>query len=386
MYLSIVGSVGLALSVVAVFLLMGTTRAHTPFCPADWPDIDINAPVINELHHTDGNGDRWVVFGNPPLVRAYPADDRYKEGYAASASHETCNWHLTRGEQIYFADDDEDSTPSASGSAVPQVRIETFSSPVIEGQPATFTLRADPAPTSPLTVRLNVAQSGNYVESALLGAQTATIPSGGSASHYAMATIDDNLDERHGAVTVSVATSSDGSYTVAEPPGNAATVTIRDNDPGSFDNGNGNTNVNVNAGSNTCISGGSLNDVELEVGSSVRKRTVTVAEGRSTTYRVRLADNPRPDGDVAIRIEPSKPNKVSVSPARLVFEGTQLPNDPVWNEWQTVTVEALDDADSNDETVTITHTITLVNVTCGTWGLPAGTQVGSVTVTVNDDD
>lgn len=78
----IVAAVGFALSVVAVFLPVEMARAHNPSCPADWPDIDMNAAVINELRHTDGHGDQWVVFGNPLVVRAYPVDERYAQGYA----------------------------------------------------------------------------------------------------------------------------------------------------------------------------------------------------------------------------------------------------------------------------------------------------------------
>ena len=65
MKLSIVPMVGLVLSVVAIFLSAEMTRAHNPSCPADWPDIDVNGPVINELHHTDGHGDELGGIRQP---------------------------------------------------------------------------------------------------------------------------------------------------------------------------------------------------------------------------------------------------------------------------------------------------------------------------------
>ena len=125
---------------------------------------------------------------------------------------------------------------------------------------------------------------------------------------------------------------------------------------------------------------------------SVPDLTVTEgeADGKTSTYTVVLTNQPdsnvgRPDGTVGIGITFSNPDKVSVSPSWLIFDGTQFPNNPVWNVPQTVTVTALDDADSDHETVTLTHTINHVNVTPGTWCLAEGTQVGTVTVTVNDN-
>ncbi len=77
-----------------------------------------------------------------------------------------------------------------------------------EGEDATFTLTATPAPTSPLTVDVTVTEAGGYATS---GARQVTIPAGGSAT-LSVATVDDAVDEPDGSVTVTV---NDGAgYTV----------------------------------------------------------------------------------------------------------------------------------------------------------------------------
>ena len=108
MKLLIVAGAGFAFSFVAFLVFMDLILAHNPSCPGDWPDIDTNAAVLNELHHTDDEGNRWVVFGSHPVLRAYPVDERYEQGYVVGSPHEICYWHLTRNEQIYFPDDDEE--------------------------------------------------------------------------------------------------------------------------------------------------------------------------------------------------------------------------------------------------------------------------------------
>ena len=113
MKLLIVAGLGAAFSVMALLLSLDLTRAHSPLCPDDWPDVDANASVVDELHHTDDEGNRWVVFGSHPVLRAYPVDERYEQGYGVGSPHEICYWHLTRNEQIYFPDDDDDGEVDA---------------------------------------------------------------------------------------------------------------------------------------------------------------------------------------------------------------------------------------------------------------------------------
>ena len=97
---------------------------------------------------------------------------------------------------------------------------------ITKGGNAVFTLTANPAPPSPLTVMVTVTQRGNVVASNnLLGSQTVIIPPGGSMTHT-VATEDDTRLEGSGRVTVTVDQSIN--YTVGNP--SSASVTVNDND------------------------------------------------------------------------------------------------------------------------------------------------------------
>ena len=95
---------------------------------------------------------------------------------------------------------------------------------VTEGDDAVFTLTADPAPQSDLTVNVSVSQSGDFGVST--GSRTVTIPTGGSAP-LAVSTVDDDADEPDGSVTATLNTGS--GYTVSTSA-NAATVAVADDD------------------------------------------------------------------------------------------------------------------------------------------------------------
>ncbi len=75
--------------------------------------------------------------------------------------------------------------------------------------------------------------------------------------------------------------------------------------------------------------------------------------GDDGTYTVRLAE--QPTHAVTVAIGSSDSGAVTVSPTSLTFnpEG----DDDLWSAEQTVTVTAVDDADNNGESVTLTHTV-----------------------------
>ena len=102
----------------------------------------------------------------------------------------------------------------------------TAGAAVSEGSPAAFTLAAAPAPAVDLSVSVTVSENGAFAEASALGARTVTIPAGQASVSFAVATVDDAVDEPDGAV--SAALESGTGYTV----GNAgsATVVVADND------------------------------------------------------------------------------------------------------------------------------------------------------------
>ena len=99
----------------------------------------------------------------------------------------------------------------------------TAGSGVTEGGSARFTVTASPAPSSPLSVRITVSQSGNYATST--GSRTVTVPTSGTAT-VTVSTSDDSTDETDGSITVTV--NARRGYTVSSQ--GSATVAVADND------------------------------------------------------------------------------------------------------------------------------------------------------------
>ena len=111
----------------------------------------------------------------------------------------------------------------------PAVSITAKAASVTEGGAAAFTLTADRAPDADLTVTLSVAETGDgdHVAAADEGPATAVIAKGATEAAFSVATVDDDVDEPDGAVTVTV--KDGGGYTVSPSQG-AAAVTVSDND------------------------------------------------------------------------------------------------------------------------------------------------------------
>ena len=114
-------------------------------------------------------------------------------------------------------------TDDDGGGITPEVSI-TAGSAVTEGGNASFTVSANPAPSSALSVSVTITQSGDY--GVATGSQTVSIPTSGSAT-LTISTSDDSTDESDGSVTVTL--NSDQGYTVSTTAG-SATVTVRDDD------------------------------------------------------------------------------------------------------------------------------------------------------------
>ena len=96
---------------------------------------------------------------------------------------------------------------------------------VSEGMAASFTLKASPAPTTPLTVSVLVTQSGDYAAADATGAKTVTIPVTGTIS-FTVATVNDNSAEANGSIAVTVSPGS--GYRVVS--GGSARVAVLDDD------------------------------------------------------------------------------------------------------------------------------------------------------------
>ncbi len=103
---------------------------------------------------------------------------------------------------------------------VPEITISGGSG-ITEGQTASFTITADPVPTSAITVNVAATQSGNW---GATGAATVSVSS--ATTTYVIRTADDSTDEPDGSVTATVQSGS--GYTLGTS--SSATVTVSDND------------------------------------------------------------------------------------------------------------------------------------------------------------
>ena len=113
------------------------------------------------------------------------------------------------------------ATVNVNDDDVPELTI-TAGSTVTEGTDASFTVSASPSAASAITVKYTVTQSGAFVASGDLSAQTVSL-SGGTQT-ITVPTVSDSTDEADGSVTVTLTAGS--GYTL----GSTKTVTVNVSD------------------------------------------------------------------------------------------------------------------------------------------------------------
>ena len=92
-----------------------------------------------------------------------------------------------------------------------------------------------------------------------------------------------------------------------------------------------------------------LIDDEATIAVSRGTGALALTEGGNATYTVTLAG--QPTGAVVVDVTSNDAGAAAVAPAVLTFSAT------TWNTGRAVTVSAVSDADSDDETVTVTHAV-----------------------------
>ena len=228
-----------------------------------------------------------------------------------------------------------DVTVNLKDDDEPEVRVMSTSVSTDEGDAATYTLTLATLPNGPVTI---MASSGDSDAVSLSPASFTFTPSNWDTAQTVSVTGVEDADTRDEAVTVSHSVSG---YEVSgdDPVTTAAdvTVTVTDDDE----------------------PGVSVEDVTLSLG----------GESGSGSYSLTLAS--QPNGPVTITPTSGDSDAVSVSPVRLIFTPSN------WDTAQMVSVTGIEDADGNDETVTISHSVS---------GYDPVTTAAGVTVTVTDDD
>ena len=207
--------------------------------------------------------------------------------------------------------------------ATPELSLRAGSA-VDEGGNATFTVTADPAPQSDLTIAWTVAQSGDYLGAPGAGSRTVTLIAGTTSVALSVATVDDAADEADGSVSVTLGTGT--GYTIATGKG-SGTVAVRDNDEPvvSIAAGNG---VTEGSSASFTVSASPVPaaplDVTLTVGQSgdfaasgeTGSRTVTVPVTGSVDVEVATVDDgaDEPDGSITATLGTGTGYTVAAAP------------------------------------------------------------------------
>ena len=203
---------------------------ETPSCVSDALLADAQLAASETWRTSPGHVERWsrvlaafgVSNGYSPMTiaEAQAQADRGLKRWAPVPPALECLENPPQEEQPEQAEV-QPVTP-----ATPELSLSAGSA-VDEGGNATFTVTADPAPQSDLTIAWTVAQSGEYLAAPGAGSRTVTLKAGTTSTDLSVATVDDAADEADGSVSVTLGTGT--GYTVATGKGSAA-VTVRDND------------------------------------------------------------------------------------------------------------------------------------------------------------
>ena len=202
--------------------------------------------------------------------------------------------------------------------AAPRTYSLSATASAAEGSSAALTItlsEAAPAEGVEFNVTLDFSGSAEPADAGL-SPQVAAVAPGAQTAILAIPTAPDAVDEDDESFTVTVAASSEGWEKEGDGK-DTATVTIIDDDTG---------------------------------GVTVTPTTLNVAEDGSASYTVVL--DSQPTADVTVSASSGDGVKVSVSPGTNTFTPSE------WNTPLTFMVSGLADADTNDESVEISHWIT----------------------------
>ena len=291
-------------------------------------DYEIYYP--NKITPTDGcivltvaGGDVSEDF-NIKILNNPAATDMIRKVYMTMEDVDTTTPELNNI-NVHIAISDRDIT-TVVPSVTPTVSI-TGVSPVNESGTAIFTLTASTAPTTDISVNVNVADSGNFAGSDQTGIKTVTIAANSATKTLEVELVDDSNDEPDGTITATVQSGS--GYTEGNP--SSASIAVQDND-----------------------------DLQIVF----NQKALVVMEGSSETYTVKLTSKPSSQMNIGIRIHPE--GDVTVTPEQVSFG----PSD--WNTEKTISITADEDEDKVSEKIQLIHTFDV--------------RTDTVQVTVRDND
>ena len=280
-------------------------------------------------------------------------------GVQNSVTFETSDWNSARTVAVLAAEDDDHD----DGSGVFTVALTSSGDSYFDGTSGTVNATEDDNDAAalvlnPARVSVNEGATGSYAVA------LATQPTGGNVTV--------SVSRTSGDTDLSVSSGSSLTFTSANW-NTGQTVVLR-----AAEDGDGSSDIAVftHSASGADYAGTSATITAMEVdndaGLTLSRASLSVAEGGSKSYTVRL--NTQPTADVTVEVARSSGDTdLTVSAgSSLTFTTTN------WSSAQTVTIAAASDSDGADGSATITHT-------------PSGGDYGTgeaatLTVTEDDDD
>ena len=205
-----------------------STDSPTPACVSEALMADAQKAAGETWRTSPGHVERWsrvlAAFGesnaysnNPMTVTEAKAQtDRGLQRWVPVVTALEC---LEKAPAVV-----EVEAQAEAQSAEPAITV-TAGAGVTEGTAASFTLKADPVPAEELDVTVTVVQTGAIAETSALGARTVTIPAGQTEAAFTVVTLNDEIDEPAGVITVTV---NEGTgYTVEDQ---STSVAVEDDD------------------------------------------------------------------------------------------------------------------------------------------------------------
>ena len=296
---------------------------------------------------TPASGDTDVATVSPPTLTFTPTDWNAAQEVTVSAEQDEDGSDATSTITHRATSTDTNYNGiSPIGSVVVSVEdddpfgvtVTEAALDVAEGSMGTYQVRLDTKPGADVTV---TPASGD-TDVATVSPPTLTFtPTDWNAAQEVTVSAEQDEDGSDATSTITHrATSTDTNYNGISPIGSVV-VSVEDDDP---------------------------------LGVMVDPTSLTVIEGGTATYRVKL--DTRPSAPVTISMT-STNGDVQVPSTPLSFTGGATGN---WNTFQTVTVEIAQDTNTSDESGTITHTASSDDSDY------SGITIASVSVRVNDND
>ncbi len=254
------------------------------------------------------NSSNW---GDPQTVTATPRNDTDTDNETVTIAHLVAGYPgvPSAGPNVTATIADDDEPPPAASFAASSASASEGTGIV------NVRINLDRAAPTDLTLSYSVggtASSG--ADFSIANAGSATVSSGSAGATATISIAEDGVTE--GSETVVLTLQGGPGYTVGNPP--AYSLVIADNDAGS-------------------------------ISTNLPSLSLALQEGGEAGSYTLALDN-QPDGAVTVTPSSSDAQAVAVSGA-LTFDSAN------WEEPQTVTVTPVDDADMDDESVTITHAV-----------------------------